>query len=271
MFGNAPRVLWERWATPDAQNRILLACRALLVVEDTGRTILFETGIGAFFAPKLKERYGVVEDEHVLLSSLARVGFAPSDIDVIVLSHLHFDHAGGLLARFDEGKEPQLAFPKAQVIVSSDAWERAKDPHPRDRASFIPELPALLEATGRLDVVADRATASAVLGPTYRFVYSDGHTPGLLLTVVETARGPLMFMGDLVPGAAWVNIPITMGYDRFPERVIDEKAAVLDDLYERGGRLFFTHDPEVAVAGLGRDDRGRYEAIARQATLAESA
>ena len=103
MFGNAPRALWGRWAAPDDENRIDLACRALLATPLNGRTVLFEAGIGAFFDPKLRERYGVVEDRHVLLDSLAAAGFKPSDIDVVVLSHLHFDHAGGLLQPYEEG------------------------------------------------------------------------------------------------------------------------------------------------------------------------
>ena len=102
MFGNAPRALWERWAIPDSRHRIDLACRALLVREEPPqgdpRWLLFETGIGAFFEPALKDRYGVQESEHVLLESLASLGLSHEDIDVVVLSHLHFDHAGGLLS-----------------------------------------------------------------------------------------------------------------------------------------------------------------------------
>jgi glyoxylase-like metal-dependent hydrolase (beta-lactamase superfamily II) len=98
MFGNAPRAMWSQWLPPDEQNRVPLACRTLLASPLNGKTVLFETGIGAFFEPKMRERFGVVEDRHVLLDSLAEAGFSHEDIDVVVLSHLHFDHAGGLLA-----------------------------------------------------------------------------------------------------------------------------------------------------------------------------
>lgn len=258
MFGNAPRPVWEKWAPPDDHNRIALACRAMLVREDGGRNVLFETGIGAFFEPAMRSRYGVVEDRHVLLDSLAALGLAPTDIHVVVLSHLHFDHAGGMLLAHRQGQAPALAFPDAHVIVGRRAWERAEHPHARDRASFIPELQPLLVAAGKLELV-DGET-SAVLGDGYRFTYSEGHTPGLLLTTVSTPRGPITFVGDLIPGAPWVHLPITMGYDRYPELLIDEKRALLDRIRADDGWLFFTHDAAIAAARVGVDDRGRYGA-----------
>lgn len=258
MFGNAPKAMWQRWAAADEHNRIDLACRCLLV-QDGGRTILFEAGIGAFFSPPMRERFGVQEPEHVLLEQLSARGVAPGDVDVVVLSHLHFDHAGGVLSAYVEGAAPSLAFENATYVVGEEAWQRALRPHPRDRASFIPELPALLEATGRLERVA--GPRSDVLGDGYRLHRSDGHTPGMLLAEIATDDGPLLFCADLIPGLPWVRRAITMGYDRYPERLIDEKAALLDDLVDRGGRLFFTHDPAVAVCGLRRNERGHVEAV----------
>lgn len=268
MFGNAPRPLWERWTSVDERHRIPLACRAMLI-EDEGRYILFETGIGTFFPPAMRERYGVVETSHVLLENLARAGITHEDVDVVVLSHLHFDHAGGLFAPYEEGRPLRLLFPKARFVVSRGAWERAVHPHARDRASYVPELPGLLEATGRLEIVeGDRAAA---LSPDYRMHYSEGHTPGQMLVEVSTALGPVVFGGDLVPGRPWVHLPITMGYDRFPEKLIDEKEALLSDLYARGGYLFFTHDAEVAMSRVTRDAKGKYaagESIAEPKALA---
>ena len=261
MFGNCPRAVWERWTQADEAGRIPLACRTMLVEEVEGsevrRRILFETGIGAFFEPRLRERYGVVESEHVLLDNLAALGLDDGDIDVVVLSHLHFDHAGGLLAAWEEGAPPRLLFPKATFVVGREAFARARAPHPRDRASFIPALPDLLEGSGRLEVV-DGAQAE-VLGEGYRLHRSQGHTPGLVLAEVDRgAEGPLVFVSDLMPGAAWMHVPITMGYDRFPELLIDEKQALLEDLLARGGSVFFTHDPACAIAKVTRDERGRF-------------
>lgn len=270
MFGNAPKALWQRWMQPDELNRIDLGCRALLVQED-GRNILIETGIGAFFSPQLKERFGVQESQHVLLESLAAQGLSDQDIDIVVLTHLHFDHAGGLLSAWQEGQPAQLLFPNAQFITGQGQWQRANNPHARDRASYIPELLALLKNCGRLHLVEDNSSSHPLLGEGWRLHWSHGHTPGQMLPEVAMPDGPVVFPGDLVPGAPWVHLPITMGYDRFPEGLIEEKQALLDDLYARHGRLVFTHDPKVAIGLVQRDDKGRFSIENAQASAQQLA
>jgi glyoxylase-like metal-dependent hydrolase (beta-lactamase superfamily II) len=257
MFGNAPRALWSRWAAADEAGRIALACRALLV-EDGSRRVLFETGIGTFFAPELRERYGVVETAHVLLESLAELGLNDREIDVVVLSHLHFDHAGGLLAPFRAGAALELLFPRAEFVVGKTAFDRAERPHLRDRASYIPELPELLRRSGRLHLIDPASDLTSLLGGRIAFQETLGHTPGMIHARVSGDRARLFFAADLVPGRAWVHLPITMGYDRFPERLVDEKAELFSDLVNREEHLFFTHDPEVAAARL-REVAGRYQ------------
>ena len=255
MFGNAPRALWARWMEPDEHNRIELACRAILAEDVEGKRVLFETGIGHFFEPRLRTQYGVFEDEHVLLRSLEARGISHEDIDAVVLSHLHFDHAGGLLTSYSSGEALRLLFPNARYLVSVDAWARARNPHPRDRASFIPELTSLLESSGRLELV--EGAHSPNLGMAVRFEFSHGHTPGLMLAEIG-GDGGVVFCADPIPARSWVHLPIAMGYDRYPEQLVDEKRAFLADKLARGVRLFFTHDTECAMARPVLDQRGRF-------------
>lgn len=257
LFGNAPRALWSRWHQPDELNRIPLACRALLI-RDGERNVLLETGIGAFFSPELRERYGVVEPNHVLLDSLATLGLSHVDIDFVILSHLHFDHAGGLLDVHEPGRPPRLLFPKARFVVGKTAFDRAVSPHPRDRASFIAELPGLLSSSGRMFLVEDKATVVPELGAAFRFHVSDGHTPGMLLTEVRGEGERILFCADMIPGRAWVRPTITMGYDRYPELLLDEKTALLREALQAHTWLFFTHDPAVAMAQVTTDAKGQF-------------
>jgi len=260
MFGNAPRALWSRWCKPDDLGRIPLSCRAVLV-DDGSRKILLETGVGTFFEPRLKERYGVVEAEHVLLHSLASLGVREEDVDIVVLSHLHFDHAGGLLAAYSPDARPRLLFPNASFVVGRTAFERAKHPHLRDRASFVAGLTDLLGGTGRLELVGPGVARIPILAERFEFAETDGHTPGLLHTSVLGSKGKLFYCSDLVPGVPWLRLPITMGYDRFPEKLVDEKSTLLGRCARDGTWLAFTHDPDVALCRIEQGDKGEFRIV----------
>ena len=259
MFGNAPRAVWEKWIPPDDKARIPLACRSLLI--ETGKEkILCETGIGCFFEPKLAERYGVGDaSEHKLLLNLKKIGIEPEQITKVILSHLHFDHAGGLLPHYNEQQKgiDGLVFPNAEIVVGKEAWERALHPHPRDRASFILGLTDKILKTGKLKII--EKDTQTLLNGRIHFSFTHGHTPGHMHTLLKGDQHKVFFCGDLVPGRAWIHVPITMGYDRFAEQVIDEKSAVYKKAFPEHWIMFFTHDHAVAAATL-KEEKGRYSA-----------
>lgn len=260
MFGNAPRAVWERWAPADEQGRIDLACRALLIEFDDCK-VLCEAGIGAFFEPKMADRFGVQTPEiHQLLESLKKLEVSPDEINWVILSHLHFDHAGGLLpiySSLSNGTE-ELVFPKAQYVVGHEAFSRAEEPHFRDKASFIPGLTDKLKATDRLHLLKE-GDASPVHPEAISFVFSHGHTPGQMHTKIKGEQETLFFAGDLIPGTPWVHLPITMGYDRFAEKVIDEKQEVYQTAVAEGWEVFYTHDPQVACSQIEKNEKGRFQ------------
>lgn len=272
MFGNAPRPVWEKWIAPDERGRIPLSCRCLLV-ELGDKKILCEAGIGAFFDPKLAERFGVENpSRHVLLENLKALNVKPEDIDEVILSHLHFDHAGGLLPTFIEQQKgnQNLVFPRARFWVGATAWERAQHPHFRDKASFIPGLVEKLEKSGKLLIIRSPSDIPPEYKNDIEMVYTDGHTPGQMHTLVKGGARPVFFCGDLIPGVPWVHLPITMGYDRFPEQLIDEKSKVYERVLKENWLLFFTHDPKWATAEVARSPEGRFEAKPTHASLAHA-
>jgi len=255
MFGNAPKVMWSKWCVPDEQNRMTMSCRSLLI-QDENKNILCDAVGGAFFSPKLRDRYGVVESEHVLLRSLAKIGLSDSDIDFVILSHLHFDHCGGLLSAWNEREELRLLFPNARFLVSKTGWERALHPHFRDQASFPENVIQMMAASGRLEII--NSDASALLGKKYRFILSNGHTPGLLSTELTTEEGKLIYVSDLIPGTPWLHLPITTSYDRFPEELVNEKQELLQYVCKNQVQLFYVHDNSTAVSRVAKDEKGRF-------------
>lgn len=278
MFGNAPRELWQKWHQPDPRGRIKLSCRSLLI-EHQDTKILCEVGIGDMFEPKLAERFGVDQaDTPLLVNNLKSLGIHEEDIDYVVLSHLHFDHAGGLLPNWKVRSNPKrkdfaLRFPKATYITSAQAFERAQSPHPRDRASYIPELAEKLIESKRLRLIEpskqDWQTSFHIGTLPVSCFFSHGHTPGQMhLTLYQPDRSGYepdqatqticIFAGDLVPGTAWMHAPITMGYDRFAEQVIDEKLQMYERTAQNATYLFFTHDTATCLAQVAKDPKGRF-------------
>ncbi len=238
MFGTVPKVLWEKTNPPDAKNRIELALRCLLA-EGAGRRILVDAGVGgATFGPKESEMYAV--DDHGF-----GPGVDPASVTDVVLTHLHFDHAGGAVT----GGAP--TFPNATYWLQRRNLENAKRPNEREKASYLPQTWQVLEASGKLKLIDG---AGEIL-PGVHVIPSDGHTTGMQLVRV----GPVVYCADLIPLTAHVRVPFTMGYDIHPGLLIEEKQRLLEKGEREGWILFFEHDPKVAACRITRD-RGRFVA-----------
>jgi glyoxylase-like metal-dependent hydrolase (beta-lactamase superfamily II) len=249
MFGVVPRPLWERRLAPDDRNRIPLAMRCLLL-EGADRLVLVDAGLGHKYDARFQDLYAVDHETATLERSLRAAGFGPGDVTDVVLTHLHFDHGGGVTRR--DGDRLALTFPGARHHVQRRHWEWAKSPNAREKASFFAENLDPLQAEGVL-VLHD---GPGEILPGVRVRTFDGHTEAQQVVLVDGPGGPVAFVADLLPtshhlGAAW-----TMGYDVRPLVTMDEKAAFLEEAARDGIALFFEHDPDVELASVVCTERG---------------
>ena len=261
MFGNAPKTMWSAWVGPDENNRIPLACRSLLI--DTGKAkVLFELGVGLFFEPALRTRYGIEGNENLLFKNLKFLGLSEDDIDFVVPSHLHFDHVGGLVPDWPatQNENWSLRFPRAQYIVGKTQWEHACKPHKRDRASYIPLLVDKLKQSGRMLLIDAPNTSVPLLKDWLTFHFADGHTPGLMHAMIKGNNTSLFFASDMIPGIPWVNSSISMGYDRFAEKCLDEKEIILSQAQHENWMIFYTHDVNFAASFIEINEKGKFQA-----------
>ncbi|MNK98640.1 putative quorum-quenching lactonase YtnP [compost metagenome] len=257
MFGNTPRSQWSDWVSPDHENQIRLASRALLVQEGD-KNVLVLAGSEALLAP-LPRTCRCQQHTKGLLDSLAQHGLGEGDIHVVVLVHLHARLSSQLRNAIEDGETPRLLFPNARYLVGERHWERARRPHPRDRALFISPILNRLENSDRLTLI--KGTDNDLLGSGWQFHLSDGYTPGQLLPEIAMPGGPVLFAGDLIPGSHWLELALTSGYDRNPECLIGEKERLLDHIVSERGRIFFSRDPDVAMVKVMRDRQSRYLAF----------
>ena len=241
MFGSVPKPLWSRLQPPDERNRIRLAMRCLLV-EGRGRRILVDDGVGDKFPPKLADIYRVELGEHTLERALASAGLGVADVTDVVLTHLHFDHAGGSTARNGERLAPRL--PRARYHVQRRNLENARHPNPRERASYLPEnFEPLLEA-GVLTLWDGPRSP----WPGFELFTADGHTRGQQLVRIAGREGALYFVADLIPTASHVRIPYVMGYDVAAIETMEEKRELLQRAESERAWICLEHDPEIALA-----------------------
>jgi glyoxylase-like metal-dependent hydrolase (beta-lactamase superfamily II) len=240
MFGVVPRTLWEKKHAPDEKNRIELALRCLLIV-DGDRRVLVDDGIGDRWSDKHRDIYRIDQSAHDLDRELARAGFSRDDITDVVLTHLHFDHAGGTI-RLRDGK-PVLAFPRATYHLQRRNWKWAHHASEKDAGSFRAETFELLEKSGRLHLIEGQTE----LYPGIELFVSEGHTVGLQLVRVHEGERSLVYCGDIIPTAAHLKPSWVMAYDLYPLTTIEEKKMLLAQAAEDGWILFFEHDPRVAA------------------------
>lgn len=251
MFGSVPKNLWARAIPADDENRIPLVCRSLLL-EDHSRKILIDVGCGEKWNDKSRAIYCIQN------SPPESLGFKPNEITDVILTHLHFDHAGGISHARAEGGLA-LTYPNAKVHLQAANWEHARNPTPKDKASYLPEnIDPLRSASLQL---CD-GTTEIIPGIIVHRV--DGHTRGQQWIEISQDGRAVFFPTDLVPTSHHVPLPYHMGYDVCAETLMAEKLSFLQRAVEPGVEVCFQHDKDVSWAKIIRDDKRGF--IARPCT-----
>lgn len=250
MFGVVPRSLWSRRMAPDARNRIQLAMRPLVV--RGVRTLLIDAGLGDKDKDdeKFRDMYGVERGRN-LDHALAEAGLGPEDIDLVLATHLHFDHAGGFTVRDASGRlRPR--FPRARYVVRRGEWEDATHAHERNRASYLPDNFVPLAEAGVLELVSDDQT----IMPGVRVRRTGGHTDHHQMVVIESGGRQAAFVADLLPTTAHLPPAWIMGFDLFPMQTLTFKKDFTREAIDHHTLVFFEHDLQIA-AGHIRLDNGK--------------
>ena len=250
MFGVVPRVLWEKQCPPDELNRITMATRVLLI-EDGGRKSLVDTGLGDYQDEQFAERFGVEDSVVSLGDKLTECGHDPSSITDVVLTHLHFDHAGGLVRKTNVGFE--LVFPAAKVWVQQQQWDWARRPSVKDRASYHHSYIGVLESSDRLALI----DGDSQISENVRVSVCGGHTPGMQVVLIETEDGTCFYPADLIPMAAHVPLAWNMAYDNEPLITVAEKQRFLRQAAVENWRILFEHDASIE-SGFVQEVDGRF-------------
>ena len=247
MFGVVPKTMWEKKHPADEMNRIDLDLRCLLV--DHGpRRILVDTGMGDRWEEKKIGVFGLQRRRNQLVAELAEAGITRESITDVILTHLHFDHAGGTLREVDGRLEP--VFPEATHWVQKRHWEWAASPSERDRASFRSEDFQALAEGDRLQLVE----GAAEILPGVRVHPINGHSPGQQMVEFHTGERTVVYCGDLLPFLSQVHIPWIMGFDLNPLLTVTEKKQFLTRAVEEKFILVFEHDVENEAATVVFED-----------------
>jgi len=249
MFGVVPWVIWSKLNPPDERQRIELAARCWLV-RGNGRTILVDDGNGTKWSEKLKDIYKLNNATGDLLTSLRNVGLSPDDITDVILTHLHFDHAGGSTTVVDGKLVP--TFPKARYYVQRKQWELSQNPTEKDRGSFMRDDFTPLMTHGVLELI----DGEFELFPGIELLVCNGHTNAQQLPKVSDGRRTMLFCCDLIPTTSHIPWPYVMAYDVRPLGTIEEKKKIFGRAYEEGWILFLEHDPTTVAITLKAAEKG---------------
>jgi len=245
-----PKTLWQKRAPADDRNRITMAMRPLLVRGD--RLMIIDAGCGDKMDAKSADIYGFDRRDDLDVT-MARARIRAEDIEVVLASHLHFDHAGGFTVR-DASGVLRPRFPNARYLANQGEWDDATHPHERNRASYFAENFVPLREAGVLDLLPD----DQVVAPGIRVRRTGGHTRYHQIVYIESAGKTAVFAADLIPTTAHVDVPWIMAYDLYPMETLDFKRAFIKEAIEQEYLIFFEHDPVVVAGYIRQKDRRLY-------------
>lgn len=247
MFGVVPKVLWNKTNPADDLNRINLATRSLLLVSEK-RKILVDTGIGNKFDEKFKNIYAV---ENLTIDEVIKQkGINPDTITDVVITHLHFDHAGG--STKISGDEIIPTFRNAKYHIQKGHYEWALNPSEKDRASFLKDDFLPLQDFNQLVLTEGEFK----LDDEIEIIVSNGHTPFQQHLKISDGKQTLFYCGDMIPTSSHIPYPYVMSYDLYPLTTIEEKKKILPQAYEENWILFFEHDPDISAVTLKESKKG---------------
>lgn len=253
MFGVVPKVMWEKKRPADANNMIDMACVGL-IARINGRVVVCETGIGTKLSEK-RARQVMLREPEGLLHSLHRVGIRPEEVDAVITTHLHWDHAGGLTRRDEQGGL-ELTFKNARHFIQQSEWDFALHPDMRSESAYYHDDFTPLADGNRLVELLD-GDAEVLPGVHVRHV--GGHTPGSQVIVFRSGELACAVTGDLVCQTPHLRVPWTMAADIEPLRVLEQKARLLEEAEKHRWLLVLSHDPDDPVGYLEEGGRWRPE------------
>lgn len=256
MYGSVPKVLWSRVTDSDDLNRIPLRVNPLLI-QRGGENILVETGLWDQGGETFDAMYAVERDESVF-RGLDAVGLGPDDIHLVVLTHLHFDHAGRNVTALGEP-----TFPNARYVVQAQELHDARHTHERSRASYVPQTFEPLLDAGLFDVVDGEHEIRPGLG----VLPLPGHTRGMQGVVLRSGGKTLVYAADLLPTLNHAPLPYIMGFDLYPVDTLETRRRYFPQWAEEGAVICTPHDPHVPFARLEVGARGAFYAAADGAAV----